>query len=114
MPSSSKKIQKCKAVEVDATESKHNVTSSKRKSKVQPLRSTTDGGSRWPEREDPPWGLVWDAVNHSCGYDTTFTVFANIWRGNTLAWSHHFSTISPLMHLLSEELVKVQRGDIGF
>ncbi|KAJ7778930.1 hypothetical protein B0H16DRAFT_1448480 [Mycena metata] len=87
-PSSSGKNRKCKAVDIE-TESKSGVTPSKRKQKVQPPQGTSDGKSQHQEGDYLPFGLIWDAVNHSCGYDATFTVLTNIWLRNPLAWSRN-------------------------
>ncbi|KAJ7037570.1 hypothetical protein C8F04DRAFT_952489 [Mycena alexandri] len=44
-----------------------------------------------------PVGFVWDAVDHSCGYDATFTILANIWRENPHRWALTFGAMSPLL-----------------
>ncbi|KAJ7039401.1 hypothetical protein C8F04DRAFT_893973, partial [Mycena alexandri] len=42
-----------------------------------------------------PIGMVWDAADYSCGYDSTLGIFANIWLHNPDLWSERFCTIGP-------------------
>ncbi|KAJ7753768.1 hypothetical protein B0H16DRAFT_1316716 [Mycena metata] len=42
-----------------------------------------------------PIGMVWDAADYSCAYDTTLGILANIWLHNPDLWSERFCTIGP-------------------
>ncbi|KAJ7016020.1 hypothetical protein C8F04DRAFT_1203793 [Mycena alexandri] len=117
-PSAHKKIAKRKAVEVEGQS--QPIATSKRKRSLQEMQNTRvplqapRNEPLWLEQEHQPCGLIWDAVDHSCGYDATFTVLANVWLGNPPAWSPHFNSISPIMLMLSTLLSEVQQGSIGF
>ncbi|KAJ7028211.1 hypothetical protein C8F04DRAFT_964254 [Mycena alexandri] len=64
--------------------------------------------------EARPSGLIWDAVDYSCGYDSTFTVLANIWRCNPHVWSGQLDSVSPLMSIFSQLMSRVDQGEIVF
>ncbi|KAJ7028864.1 hypothetical protein C8F04DRAFT_963572 [Mycena alexandri] len=74
----------------------------------------TVGPSRLSEMvrsaERYPVGFVWDAVDHSCGYDATFTILTNIWRENPHHWSLTFGAMSPL---LSRFVIVIQEAADG-
>ncbi|KAJ7441125.1 hypothetical protein FB451DRAFT_1106259, partial [Mycena latifolia] len=55
-----------------------------------------------------PIGLVGDSQDHSCAYDATFTILANIWLENPAIWAARFSRMSDLMARYSANLVSVQ------
>ncbi|KAJ7111506.1 hypothetical protein C8R44DRAFT_559676, partial [Mycena epipterygia] len=38
-----------------------------------------------------PVGMVWDSRDHSCGYDSTFTILANMWAEDSARWHNVFS-----------------------
>ncbi|KAJ7822237.1 hypothetical protein B0H13DRAFT_1659787 [Mycena leptocephala] len=50
-----------------------------------------------------PCGMLWDSVNHSCGYDATLTIFANLWAENPQKWSTQLSTLGPICRLMVEK-----------
>ncbi|KAJ7119975.1 hypothetical protein C8R43DRAFT_900851, partial [Mycena crocata] len=45
-----------------------------------------------------PIGLIWDATDHSCGYDATFTILANIWAQDGLRWAGYFSHLGEILN----------------
>ncbi|KAJ7795000.1 hypothetical protein B0H13DRAFT_2245507 [Mycena leptocephala] len=57
-----------------------------------------------------PVGLIWDSVNHSCAYDATLTILANIWLENPDAWTLLFSDISVLMKVFARNLTASRAG----
>ncbi|KAJ7112340.1 hypothetical protein C8R44DRAFT_632156 [Mycena epipterygia] len=48
-----------------------------------------------------PRGLVWDAINYSCGYDALFTILFNVWKGNPTKWHQSFNAKNEMMKTLS-------------
>ncbi|KAJ6581593.1 hypothetical protein B0H19DRAFT_1061127 [Mycena capillaripes] len=52
-----------------------------------------------------PIGMIWDAEDPSCGYDSTFTILFNIWADNAEKWQELFSTISSLLRVLNNQFV---------
>lgn len=61
-----------------------------------------------------PMGLIWDAVNYSCGYDTMFTILANIWFEDTDLWRMRLGSSSDMLRKLSSFLAKVRTGEMSF
>ncbi|KAJ7120561.1 hypothetical protein C8R43DRAFT_900668 [Mycena crocata] len=57
-----------------------------------------------------PVGTLWDNINYSCGYDATVTVLANIWAEDVAKWRAIFPTISPVLKLLDNQLVRAAAG----
>ena len=47
-----------------------------------------------------PKGLIWDSINHSCAYDSIFTVLYNIWERNPTLWQRRLTEISGNLNLL--------------
>ncbi|KAJ6549428.1 hypothetical protein DFH09DRAFT_1502328 [Mycena vulgaris] len=48
-----------------------------------------------------PRGLLWDAVNWSCGYDAMFTILFDIWKGAPAKWHESFGKKTEIMKELS-------------
>ncbi|KAF8962225.1 hypothetical protein BDZ97DRAFT_1611458, partial [Flammula alnicola] len=48
-----------------------------------------------------PCGLIWDADNYSCAYDSIFTVLHSIWLRDTRVWQRRLGDISSNLELLS-------------
>ncbi|KAJ7115122.1 hypothetical protein C8R43DRAFT_902899 [Mycena crocata] len=61
-----------------------------------------------------PCGLIWDSVNHSCGYDAIVTILANIWREDRVLWGTRFDNMNPIMYMLSDQLSRVAAGERTF
>ncbi|KAJ7662638.1 hypothetical protein DFH06DRAFT_987244 [Mycena polygramma] len=59
-----------------------------------------------------PAGMIWDSVDHSCGYDAMFGILANLWAESPELWSANFATVSALMKLLTDQLWLVVNGRI--
>ncbi|KAJ7019666.1 hypothetical protein C8F04DRAFT_962065 [Mycena alexandri] len=62
------------------------------------------------DREELPIGLIWDAIDHSCAFDATFTIFFNIWKEYLVKWSDKFRQLSGLMSVLALMLEDYSRG----
>ncbi|KAJ6581753.1 hypothetical protein B0H19DRAFT_1018731 [Mycena capillaripes] len=60
-----------------------------------------------------PIGMIWDAEDHSCGYDSTFTILFNIWADNAGKWQVLFSTISPLLCVLNNQFIRASSGNVS-
>ncbi|KAJ7086963.1 hypothetical protein C8R44DRAFT_650392, partial [Mycena epipterygia] len=67
--------------------------------------------SRFIPSQRAPVGMVWDSRDHSCGYDSTFTILANMWAEDSARWHNVFSNSTPLLRMLSEELLLAVSGD---
>ncbi|KAJ7661406.1 hypothetical protein DFH06DRAFT_988166, partial [Mycena polygramma] len=63
---------------------------------------------------DEPVGLIWDSVNYSCGYDTVFTVLANVWSEKSDVWSRRFRSYSLMLFQLSGNLSECVAGSLTF
>ncbi|KAJ7101098.1 hypothetical protein C8R44DRAFT_888062 [Mycena epipterygia] len=55
-----------------------------------------------------PEGMIWDAVNYSCGYDSLFTILFHIWSENPLKWRNSFTPKTRWMKSLSEQFDQVK------
>ncbi|KAJ7764347.1 hypothetical protein B0H16DRAFT_1310894 [Mycena metata] len=51
-----------------------------------------------------PVGLKWDAVDHSCAFDATFTVLINIWKEEPVQWTCNYNLLGGLMAYFSSTL----------
>ncbi|KAF8973570.1 hypothetical protein BDZ97DRAFT_1648442 [Flammula alnicola] len=47
-------------------------------------------------------GLIWDAENYSCAYDSIFTVLYNVWMRDTRLWRRRLGDISNNLDMLCE------------
>ncbi|KAJ7138718.1 hypothetical protein C8R43DRAFT_893142 [Mycena crocata] len=61
-----------------------------------------------------PWGLVWDSTDYSCGYDSSFTILANVWKDNPQVWTQHFAHLGPKMGEFATLMRSVKEGRISF
>jgi hypothetical protein len=48
-----------------------------------------------------PVGLIWDAQNYSCAYDSLLTIFFDIWLYDPQKWTAHFKNINRYMSFVS-------------
>ncbi|KAJ7043000.1 hypothetical protein C8F04DRAFT_945047 [Mycena alexandri] len=48
--------------------------------------------------------MIWDAQDHSCGYDATFTILANIWAEQPGVWEERFIVFGYLMASWANQL----------
>ena len=48
-----------------------------------------------------PKGLIWDADNYSCAYDSILTILHSIWLQNPITWKQHFKHINKMMNYLA-------------
>ncbi|KAJ7705227.1 hypothetical protein B0H16DRAFT_1346322 [Mycena metata] len=73
---------------------------------------TSDSEPPQPARqeESTPVGLIWDFRDHSCGYDTTFTILNNLWPEDPNKWSAEFTYLGPIMGELAAALRSVVNG----
>ncbi|KAF9540239.1 hypothetical protein CPC08DRAFT_650979 [Agrocybe pediades] len=69
-----------------------------------------DSGSRNTE----PVGLIWDNMDFSCAYDSTFTVLYNIWKESRLHWTEKWTGYSEYMASVCREFGKYSGGFISF
>ncbi|KAJ7642476.1 hypothetical protein DFH06DRAFT_959883, partial [Mycena polygramma] len=51
-----------------------------------------------------------DSVDYSCGYDTVFTVLANVWSEKSDVWGRRFKSYSSLLFQLSASLLEWRTG----
>ncbi|KAJ7019584.1 hypothetical protein C8F04DRAFT_975479, partial [Mycena alexandri] len=51
-----------------------------------------------------------DAMDHSCAFDATFTIFLNIWKEQPIKWSDKFRHVSGMMSNFSLMLEECSRG----
>ncbi|KAJ7171049.1 hypothetical protein C8R46DRAFT_895673 [Mycena filopes] len=58
-----------------------------------------------------PIGTVWDGLNHSCGYDSVFTIVGNVWAEDPLKWKPMFNDISPLLKQLDHHWSVAYNGE---
>ncbi|KAJ6513682.1 hypothetical protein C8R47DRAFT_962393 [Mycena vitilis] len=54
-------------------------------------------------RPTEPVGFIWNSVDHSCGYDSLFTVLVNIWADDPVRRGVEFSEHGQGMALLSRQ-----------
>ncbi|KAJ7640374.1 hypothetical protein DFH06DRAFT_1137827 [Mycena polygramma] len=85
-------------------------TAKKLKSVHLPIIDESVGPIINADRLRRPVGMKWDSQDHSCGYDATFTILANIWVESDHNWRVIFPNISPMMTVLSEQLLKASAG----
>ncbi|KAJ7725444.1 hypothetical protein B0H16DRAFT_1471827 [Mycena metata] len=62
------------------------------------------------QEESRPVGLIWAFRDHSCGYDTTFTILSNLWSEDPNKWSAEFAYLGPMMGELAAALRSVVNG----
>jgi hypothetical protein len=55
-------------------------------------------------------GLVWDHQNHSCAYDSLFTILYNVWNINSRVWTRRLADLSEYSELLSQQFRSVGSG----
>ncbi|KAJ7455634.1 hypothetical protein B0H11DRAFT_1926019 [Mycena galericulata] len=105
--------KKRKNAVIDSHEPAANIS---KKSKATHQQHKEDGTQiHVPPRVVPtsqPTGLIWDGVDHSCGYDATFSILADIWIENPGVWTDLFSNMSELLRLLSTTLQSARLGQI--
>ncbi|KAJ6470772.1 hypothetical protein C8R47DRAFT_1200348 [Mycena vitilis] len=53
---------------------------------------------------------MWDSRNHSCGYDATFTILANLWREDD-RWRNIFARESLLLSILNDQFQLALTGN---
>jgi hypothetical protein len=53
-----------------------------------------------------PTGLIWDSLNHSCGYDALFTPLGEIWRDEPALWTQKLTECSPWLGLWALSMVQ--------
>jgi hypothetical protein len=63
-----------------------------------------------PPTSNSPPGMLWDRVNYSCAYDSTFTVIHNIWSRNPVVWYRRLAEISHNLELLCDGFNLVDSG----
>ncbi|KAJ7039969.1 hypothetical protein C8F04DRAFT_948942 [Mycena alexandri] len=51
-----------------------------------------------------PVGIIWDPRDHSCGYDATFTILANLWAEQPDVWEDRFVEFGDLMSSWTNQL----------
>ncbi|KAJ6447380.1 hypothetical protein C8R47DRAFT_999814 [Mycena vitilis] len=56
-----------------------------------------------PVRTADQSGFIWDSVDHSCGYDSLFTVLLNIWKDEPVRRHTEFSEHGQGMSMLSQQ-----------
>jgi hypothetical protein len=49
-----------------------------------------------------PIGLVWNAVNYSCAYDSWFTILRSVWASNQAYWTNSFALQSGVLSALAQ------------
>jgi hypothetical protein len=54
--------------------------------------------------------LVWDHQNHSCAYDSLFTILYNVWNMNSRVWTHCLADLSEYLELLLQQFHSVGSG----
>jgi len=60
-----------------------------------------------------PKGLVWDCVNHSCAYDSVFTILYNVWVRDQVSWSRRLRDISEILEGLVDGFSGVENGQLS-
>ncbi|KAJ7733308.1 hypothetical protein B0H16DRAFT_1468145 [Mycena metata] len=61
-----------------------------------------------------PVGLIWDARDYSCAYDSTFTILGNLWAENPEGWTTYFGRISGGLGEFATLMSSVREGRIPF
>ena len=63
--------------------------------------------------DDAPIGLIWDSQDHSCGYDSVFTILGDIWVYNPTMWTREFKLMSSFANKLGLSYQKVSLREIN-
>ncbi|KDR65591.1 hypothetical protein GALMADRAFT_50952, partial [Galerina marginata CBS 339.88] len=59
-------------------------------------------------------GLKWDSVNHSCAYDSLFTILFNVWSQNKIQWSDVLENHGNYAQTLLEGFKKIDNEGNNF
>ncbi|KAJ7768493.1 hypothetical protein B0H16DRAFT_1308108 [Mycena metata] len=70
-----------------------SVSGPKKKQKISTADTSVSGSQALAPVISRPIGMAWDAIDYSCGYDSTFGILANMWMQNKEVWSPRFCTI---------------------
>jgi hypothetical protein len=60
--------------------------------------------------QDSPAGIIWDAENYSCAYDSIFTILCDIWIQDPKKWTKWFCWLSKPLAILAYNYRQVLRG----
>ncbi|KAJ7723248.1 hypothetical protein B0H16DRAFT_1334246 [Mycena metata] len=60
-----------------------------------------------------PVGMVWDAVDYSCGYDSTFGILANMWMQNKALWTPRFCAVGPYFQYWASLMIQAADGQLS-
>jgi hypothetical protein len=86
----------------------------KRKADGQPLSNSLPKSKKkkisFIVAQDSPAGIIWDAENYSCAYDSIFTILCDIWIQDPKKWTKWFCWFSKPLERLAYNYRKVLQG----